>query len=147
MGLKYILKYLTTTAHKLNEVLVMVRKRVKILTLDFIMYTEVSVMTTERIYLESSKRKTRENKMTLWILMTSNLLNSEQELELSLGTSDLPRTQGEPFRDSPSSTSPWSKLQPHSHVVILITEPWLWENLTFHCKVHHLCNHSIFLAF
>ena len=42
-----------------------VRKRVKILTLDFIMYTEVSVMTTERIYLESSKRKTRENKMTL----------------------------------------------------------------------------------
>lgn len=65
MGLKYILKYLTTTAHKLNEVLVMVRKRVKILTLDFIMYTEVSVMTTERIYLESSKRKTRENKMTL----------------------------------------------------------------------------------
>lgn len=65
MGLKYILKYLTTTACKLNEVLVMVRKRVKILTLDFIMYTEVSVMTTERIYLESSKRKKRENKMTL----------------------------------------------------------------------------------
>ena len=28
VGLKYILKYLTTTAHKLNEVLVMVRKRV-----------------------------------------------------------------------------------------------------------------------
>ena len=57
MGLKYILKYLTTTDHKLNEVLVMVRKRVKILTLDLIMYTEVPVMTTERIYLESSKRR------------------------------------------------------------------------------------------
>ena len=35
----------------------MVRKRRKTLTLDFIMYTEVCVMTTERIYLESSKRK------------------------------------------------------------------------------------------
>lgn len=57
MGLKYILKYLTTTARKLNEVLVMVRKRVKILTLDFIMYTEVSVMTTERIYLRAVKKE------------------------------------------------------------------------------------------
>lgn len=40
------------------KVLVMVRKRVKILTLDFIMYTEVSVMTTEN--LESSKGKKGE---------------------------------------------------------------------------------------
>ena len=67
----------------------------------------------------TEKEKKGGNKMILWILMISNLLNSEEELELSLGTSDLPRTQREPFPDSPSSTSPWHKLQPH-HVMTLV---------------------------